>query len=99
MADVDMPDADVGAGSSKGKVAGKSAKITVPEAMGEGKKRFEVKKVKSSALRDPIYDANRYEWNAVALWAWDIVVDNCAICRNHTMDLCTTLRVLQGSLR
>ncbi|EMP41852.1 RING-box protein 1, partial [Chelonia mydas] len=26
-------------------------------------------------------------WNAVALWAWDIVVDNCAICRNHIMDL------------
>ena len=21
------------------------------------------------------------KWNAVALWAWDIVVDNCAICR------------------
>ena len=25
------------------------------------------------------------KWNAVALWAWDIVVDNCAICRNHIM--------------
>ncbi|CCJ30255.1 unnamed protein product [Pneumocystis jirovecii] len=30
----------------------------------------------------------RFEWNAVALWAWDIVVDNCAICRNHIMDFC-----------
>ncbi|KAL8967064.1 MAG: hypothetical protein Q9183_003088 [Haloplaca sp. 2 TL-2023] len=30
------------------------------------------------------------KWNAVALWAWDIVVDNCAICRNHIMDLCTS---------
>ena len=29
-----------------------------------------------------------HQWNAVALWAWDIVVDNCAICRNHIMDLC-----------
>lgn len=29
-----------------------------------------------------------FQWNAVALWAWDIVVDNCAICRNHIMDLC-----------
>lgn len=29
------------------------------------------------------------KWNAVALWAWDITVDNCAICRNHIMDLCT----------
>ena len=26
------------------------------------------------------------KWNAVALWAWDIHVDNCAICRNHIMD-------------
>ncbi|TEA32207.1 hypothetical protein DBR06_SOUSAS6610143 [Sousa chinensis] len=31
------------------------------------------------------------KWNAVALWAWDIVVDNCAICRNHIMDLCIPL--------
>uniref|UniRef100_A0A674B9B9 Ring-box 1, E3 ubiquitin protein ligase n=1 Tax=Salmo trutta TaxID=8032 RepID=A0A674B9B9_SALTR len=28
------------------------------------------------------------KWNEVALWAWDIVVDNCAICSNHMMDLC-----------
>merc|ERR1719253_2597118 len=28
------------------------------------------------------------KWNAVGLWAWDIIVDNCAICRNHIMDLC-----------
>ena len=28
------------------------------------------------------------KWNAVALWAWDIHVDNCAICRNHIMDQC-----------
>ncbi|CAD7929679.1 unnamed protein product [Amoebophrya sp. A120] len=25
-------------------------------------------------------------WNAVALWAWDILVDNCAICRNNLME-------------
>ncbi|KAF9587728.1 hypothetical protein IFM89_004705 [Coptis chinensis] len=23
------------------------------------------------------------KWNVVSLWAWDIVVDNCKICRNH----------------
>ncbi|EDN06433.1 predicted protein [Histoplasma mississippiense (nom. inval.)] len=44
-----------------------------------------------SALGDAKGDAKkRFEvkkWNAVALWAWDIVVDNCAICRNHIMDL------------
>ncbi|EXL76199.1 RING-box protein 1 [Fusarium oxysporum f. sp. conglutinans race 2 54008] len=34
------------------------------------------------------------KWNAVALWAWDIVVDNCAICRNHIMDLCMFTRIL-----
>jgi hypothetical protein len=28
------------------------------------------------------------KWNAVALWSWDIVVDTCAICRNHIMDVC-----------
>ena len=33
------------------------------------------------------------KWNAVALWAWDIVVDNCAICRNHIMDLCKHLLI------
>ena len=31
------------------------------------------------------------------MWAWDIVVDNCAICRNHIMDLCTcSLEALKG---
>ena len=25
-------------------------------------------------------------WNAVALWSWDILVDNCAICRNNLME-------------
>ena len=28
------------------------------------------------------------KWNACGLCAWDIIVDNCAICRNHIMDLC-----------
>ncbi|KAH8356572.1 hypothetical protein KR200_006299 [Drosophila serrata] len=28
------------------------------------------------------------KWNAVAVWAWDINVNNCAICRNPIMDLC-----------
>jgi len=34
------------------------------------------------------------KWNAVALWAWDIVVDNCAICRNHIMDLCNYCKTM-----
>jgi E3 ubiquitin-protein ligase RBX1 len=28
------------------------------------------------------------KWDAVALWSWDIVVDTCAICRNHIMSAC-----------
>ena len=35
--------------------------------------------------------------NAVALWAWDIIVDNCAICRNHIMDLCIECQANQAS--
>ncbi|KAK2070144.1 hypothetical protein P8C59_004668 [Phyllachora maydis] len=37
------------------------------------------------------------KWNAVSLWAWDIVVDNCAICRNHIMDLCIECQANQSS--
>ena len=35
---------------------------------------------------DKIFEVKK--WSAVALWAWDIHVDNCAICRNHIMDPC-----------
>ncbi|UYV79641.1 RBX1 [Cordylochernes scorpioides] len=28
------------------------------------------------------------KWSAVCMWSWDIAVDNCAICRNHIMELC-----------
>jgi len=34
----------------------------------------------------PIFEIRK--WNAVSLWSWDLVVDSCAICRNHIMDLC-----------
>ena len=33
----------------------------------------------------------------MALWAWDIVVDTCAICRNHIMDLCIECQANQQS--
>jgi RING-box protein 1 len=36
--------------------------------------------------------------NAVALWAWDIVVDNCAICHNNIMDLCIKCQANQASV-
>ncbi|KAH8349358.1 hypothetical protein KR067_000303 [Drosophila pandora] len=38
------------------------------------------------------------KWNAVALWSWDIVVDNCAICRNHIMDLCIECQANQAAI-
>ncbi|OCB85305.1 Rbx1 protein [Sanghuangporus baumii] len=44
-----------------------------------------------SALGALYADNSSFQWNAVALWSWDIVVDNCAICRNHIMDLCAYL--------
>lgn len=47
--------------------------------------------VTGNAYADPT------QWNAVALWAWDIVVDNCAICRNHIMDLCIECQANQAS--
>ncbi|CAG7717496.1 unnamed protein product, partial [Allacma fusca] len=31
------------------------------------------------------------------MWAWDIVVDNCAICRNHLMDPCIECQANQSS--
>ena len=73
-----MADMEVDSAPSKGKE--------------DGKKRFEVKKVHPSVPMIVTMIAHPYhQWNAVSLWAWDIVVDNCAICRNHIMDLCTPL--------
>ncbi|PVV02578.1 hypothetical protein BB560_002965 [Smittium megazygosporum] len=37
------------------------------------------------------------KWNGVALWAWDMTVDNCAICRNHIMDLCIECQADQSA--
>lgn len=35
------------------------------------------------------------KWTAVALWSYDISVDNCAICRNHIMDKCIECQSVQ----
>ncbi|XP_023948721.1 RING-box protein 1A isoform X1 [Bicyclus anynana] len=73
------------------------------------KKRFEVKKVPlvyayslyifiQIKLKNSLNLVYFFpQWNAVALWAWDIVVDNCAICRNHIMDLCIECQANQAS--
>ncbi|KAK6075382.1 ring-box protein 1 [Seiridium cupressi] len=91
MADVDMTDAPV----EKKKVA----KGGDADSKGE-KKRFEVKKVGTThgpACNNGFMLTDNLQWNAVALWAWDIVVDNCAICRNHIMDLCIECQANQAS--
>ncbi|KAF9615044.1 hypothetical protein IFM89_021615, partial [Coptis chinensis] len=49
----------------------------------------------SSSKKPKKFDIKK--WNAVSLWAWDIVVDNCAICRNHIMDLCIECQANQAS--
>lgn len=33
----------------------------------------------------------------VALWGWDIIVENCAICRNHIQDLCIECQANQSN--
>jgi hypothetical protein len=89
MADVEMKDAAVA--ETKAKVPVKASKGGAAEG-GDNKKRFEVKKVSCSVYIRLIDHTECLQWNAVALWAWDIVVDNCAICRNHIMDLCKRSR-------
>lgn len=45
-------------------------------------------------------DKPRFEvkkWTAVALWSWDIMVETCAICRNHIMELCIECQASQAS--
>ena len=37
------------------------------------------------------------KWNAVALWSWDLEVDNCAICRNPIMGPCINCQSKQDA--
>ncbi|KAJ1840659.1 RING-box protein hrt1, partial [Coemansia sp. RSA 486] len=39
------------------------------------------------------------KWNAVAMWAWDMETDICAICRNNNMDLCIECQAQQESTK
>jgi RING-box protein 1 len=70
------------------------ADVTMTDAPAPASK---VKSSKSGAddSKKPRFEVKK--WNAVALWAWDIVVDNCAICRNHIMDLCIECQANQAS--
>ncbi|MCO5554827.1 hypothetical protein L7F22_008362 [Adiantum nelumboides] len=37
------------------------------------------------------------KWDVITFWAWDVAVDNCAICRNHIMELCIECQANQTS--
>ena len=54
MTDVDMTDAAAEPGPSKGKAPVKAARTAGADAGSEGKKRFEVKKVRASPLWHPV---------------------------------------------
>jgi RING-box protein 1 len=41
-----------------------------------------------STTSEPPVKMTVSQFQGVALWSWDLNVDNCAICRNHIMDLC-----------
>lgn len=45
---------------------------------------------------EPIFKVTK--WAGVAFWSWDISVDNCAICRNHIMDLCIECQTKHSEL-
>ena len=95
MTDIDMPDAGPAA-PTKDASNTKVAKTGTAENATDARKRFEVKKVREPPLKHHALKTvlTFSQWNAVALWAWDIVVDNCAICRNHIMDLCQFPHIL-----
>jgi hypothetical protein len=71
--------------------AQQSSTSTTVATTGGPKKRFEV--AFSPSFHFICVFVQVKKWHAVALWAWDIVVDNCAICRNHIMDLCIECQV------
>ncbi|KAL9107546.1 MAG: hypothetical protein Q9227_007546 [Pyrenula ochraceoflavens] len=78
------------------------ADVEMPDAgtAGPNKSKAVPKSSKAAVGEGGTDGKKRFEvkkWNAVALWAWDIVVDNCAICRNHIMDLCIECQANQGS--
>ncbi|XP_028214974.1 RING-box protein 1a-like [Glycine soja] len=51
----------------------------------------------SSTKKPKRFDIKK--WNVVSLWAWDIVMDNCTICRNHIMDLCIECQANQANAK
>ena len=43
----------------------------------------------------PIFEIKK--WNVVALWAWDVHIDTCAICKNQVQDPCIQCQSIQDT--
>ncbi|KAH8400410.1 hypothetical protein KR215_011569 [Drosophila sulfurigaster] len=84
----------------------------VPSSSSKGeKKRFEVKKVNCRIRHQKTVKIScnfcilstllqidvEFEMYLMKMYSTDIVVDNCAICRNHIMDLCIECQANQAS--
>ncbi|RVX16948.1 RING-box protein 1a [Vitis vinifera] len=69
--------------------------IPAGEGSGTAGPLFSVSPSSSSSKKIKRFETKK--WNAVALWAWDMVVDTCAICRNHIMEHCIECQANQGS--
>mmetsp|Transcript_5448 Transcript_5448/g.8042 ORF Transcript_5448/g.8042 Transcript_5448/m.8042 type:complete len:144 (+) Transcript_5448:52-483(+) len=78
----------------------KLAKIKQARAKAKAKAKAKAAKKAQGSKTFNLGDKDRFEvkkWNAVALWAWDIITDNCAICRNHIMEQCIDCQANQSS--
>ncbi len=81
-------------------LSGHNCTISVSSTGGSEHPMEEEQKLESVEAPASSEEQKRFEikkWNAVALWSWDIVVDNCAICRNHIMDLFIECQANQAS--
>lgn len=86
MTEEELKKAKIRAAKAKAKAKQKQKASTTTGK--DAKKEFDLKGKKRFEVK---------KWNAVALWAWDIIVDTCAICRNHIMDLCIECQANQQS--
>lgn len=60
------------------------------DSVPQGNEAGQVTEHKTEEVSEP-KKKQRFEvkkWTAVAFWSWDIVVETCAICRNHLMEPC-----------
>ena len=51
--------------------------------------------VKTENSEEEIFKIKK--WTAVALWAWDVHIDTCAICKNNVPDPCIECQALQDN--